>query len=150
MSMSVERFADMSSPEVMRWSTHAEALTSSIVRKARILVENECIRYIGHDPEFDIDYTFICLPLNSADFVEVDGHLFLKEPYAKDYNSTTYKMRRMSELHDGETFRCTCQGWDKRHREGKIRPGDAGCSHTLALYLAFKLGLFPRSRRERP
>ena len=128
---------------VQFWCKHGRELKHTQRHKALQFVENDCIRYIGDDKEYESKYTFICLPLNTDDHSEDKdtGQVFNKKPFGADYNDTIYKIYKQ----DNGRFICNCQGWSSSERHA---PRDDGCqcSHVLALFYCFKIGIFRRDK----
>lgn len=125
---------EINSNNVMYWSTHYKELQGSFKKKSLFLLQHECIKYVGDDPEFNSKYTFLCLPLNTEEETVFEGVKFHKKPFTTDYNSTVYKIYKNK---DGK-FSCTCQGWNTKEKKGEGREDGCQCAHTLALFLAFK------------
>lgn len=130
---------------VQYWSIHAKALKHSQVHKASIFTEQDLIRYVGDDPEFNSKYTFICLPLNTKDHTEVTGtsggtRTFNKNQYMCDYNWNAYKIYKNTE----GLWECSCQGWNTRYKRGELQEDGVMCSHVLALFFCFRLKRFGR------
>lgn len=126
---------------VQYWSRHTKELQHNQSHKALLLLEHDCIQYIGPDEEFGSKHCFICLPLNTEEEWKVDGRIFKKKPLENDYNTSEYKIFKNTE----GNFCCSCQGWNTKNRRGEIPAGGAGCSHVLALYYAFKIKKFGRN-----
>lgn len=125
-------------PRTVRyWCRHTMELEGSQVDKAGLLVEHECVQYLGENK-------FVCLPLNTHEDVMVGARLFKKRAFSHDYNSSEYTITRLSE----KTFKCNCQGWHTKEQRGEIVPEGANCSHVLALFYAFKLKKFQKPRTE--
>lgn len=120
---------------VIRWSSHWEELEGEGFRsKAHEFVLHHCLKYVGNDELFKTEYTWICLPLNTEEFVEHRERTFKKKPFSTDYNSTIYRIRQ-----DNRRFKCSCQGWHTKEKRGEGREDGCQCSHVLALFLWFKL-----------
>lgn len=129
---------------VQFWCKHTKELKNSQKNKALKFVDFECIKYTGFDEEFDSRYTFLCLPLNEDEEVELKNkgemRTYKKKPYPTDYNNSTYKIFKNN---DG-IFECNCQGWQTKERRGEGGKDGVSCSHVLALFYAFKMRLFGR------
>ena len=128
---------------VQYWCKHAKALKKTQVHKANQFVEYELIRYVGDDPEFNSKYTFICLPLNTAEFVDVPTtagtmRRFEKKPFSVDYNYSVYKIYKNKE----GIFECNCQGWQTKNKRDYQQEDGVMCSHVLALFFCFKIKRF--------
>lgn len=130
---------EITEENVQYWSKHARALEQPHVSKAKRFMQYDCIRYVGDDNEYSQKGSFVCLPLNTAESVmdRDTAREFHKEPYPKDYNSTIYTI-----VKENGIFRCNCQGWAYREREGKGGPDGCSCSHVLALFFCFKIKRF--------
>ena len=131
---------EITTDNVMHWSRHAKSLTGSIKSKAQRFLELDLVRYMGNNK-------FICLPLNTEEFheFELDGESYnmFKKPHVLDYNTSEYVMQNKS-----GRFECSCQGWAAKERRGESHAEGCNCSHTLALFLAFKTKRFKRSEVE--
>jgi hypothetical protein len=139
--------AQITVQNVQYWSKHAKALKQTQVHKAMQFVEYDLIRYVGDDPEFNSKYTFICLPLNTAEFVDVkdeNGGIrrFNKKPFPVDYNFSVYKIYK----NDQDIFECNCQGWQTRKKREELQDDGVMCSHVLALFFCFKIKRFGRKQ----
>lgn len=130
---------EITEDNVQFWSKHARSLEQPHINKARKFVAFDCIRYVGDDNEYQENGSFVCLPLNTETSVMDDdtGREFAKVPYPKDYNSTIYTIVKS----DG-SFKCNCQGWTYRERQGRGGADGCSCSHVLALFFCFKLKKF--------
>jgi hypothetical protein len=76
----------------------------------------------------------LCLPLNKQSEINYNGKILKKIPFRTDYNSNVYRLRK-----EENRWRCSCQGWKSKEDRGEGRPDGCQCSHTLALFLFFKL-----------
>lgn len=144
--------AELRPDQLRYWSKHFKECKGSDRRKAEAFLEYGCVQYVGHDFEFDEEQVFIVLPLNgSSEYSEpMPGGLrvWQKKPYMtlndKDelvptfYNKSAYKIVKV----DKDLFACNCQGWQMRNKRQPVREAEAGCSHVLALYGAFRMRLF--------
>lgn len=128
--------------DVQYYCRHTKELKSTQVRKALKFVNFDCIKYVGYDLEFNSKYTFIVLPLNTADIWDVNHNgevLSLKKlPYDVDYNSSDYKIYKNKK----GVFECNCQGWQSKSKRGEVGGDGCACSHVLALFYCFKLRMF--------
>jgi len=134
---------ELTEDNVQYWDKHTKQLAKSQVSKALKFVKYDCVKYVGDDPEFNHKYTFIVLPLNTESKVVVNGKVFYKKPYPKDYNYNVYKIYKRE---DG-LWECNCQGWQTKFKKGDVRADGVMCSHTLALMFAFKLKKFGKNKR---
>jgi hypothetical protein len=137
---------------VQRYDSHTKELKSTQKDKALKFLKYGCIQYLKDIPEDlkklypDQKNAFVCLPLNTAEAWNFFGRTFRKEPFCRDFNSTTYIISKSAKY--PQTFECDCQGWQTRHRKGEIVVGGYNCSHVGALFLAFHLRLFGQSHQE--
>jgi hypothetical protein len=139
---------EITADNVQYWSNHSKSLKHSQVHKATQFLQEDLIRYVGDDPEFNSKYTFLCLPLNTHDHTDVECvtegiRRFDKKPFGADYNWSTYKIFQK----DG-VWTCNCQGYCTREKRGEIGNDGVCCSHTLALMLAFRIKRFKNHETE--
>lgn len=133
-----EEPAEITLDVVQYWCKHTKTLKKSQISKSKKFIKYNCLHYIGYDSEFNSSSTFVCLPLNTAEKVEVNGKILLKIPYPQDYNFSVYKMYK----DENGDFCCNCQGFQTKLKRGETPT----CSHTGALYMAFRLKLFRKSK----
>jgi hypothetical protein len=135
--------ARVTSDNVQYWSKHAKALKHTQAHKAQQFIDYDCIRYVGDDTEFSSKYTFICLPLNPWEEIQLIGEdqkvrTFPKKAFPIYYNNNVYKIYK----NDEGVFECNCQGWQTKAKRGEIGTDGCHCSHVLALFFAFKIQRF--------
>ena len=123
---------------VMYWSKHYKEIVGNFKKKSLRFLNLDCIKYVGDDEEFKSKYTFLVLPLNKATEIDFEGRIFTKKPHLVDYNSSIYKIYKNNQ----GRFSCTCQAWTTKEKRNEGRDDGCQCSHTLALFLAFKCNFF--------
>ena len=140
---------------VQYWSRHTKELAKTQVSKALKFVDYGCVRYAG---DFDnsvfnqlrntkyegAKHIFIVLPLNTEENHSVWGINFTKKPYVADYNTSEYIIYKKK---DG-TFSCNCQGYQQKEKKGELVIAGSNCSHVLALYYCFKMGVFKKNEKD--
>lgn len=108
---------------VRYWSQSTKECVGNQQRKAKILLDYDCVQYAGLNE-------FVVLPLNHETEVSFAGQKWFKKSYPKNYNrkEKPYVMTK-----EGDEWKCNCQ-WNVK--QGKM------CSHILALMWAFKMKRF--------
>ena len=105
---------------VQYYCEHAKELKHTQIHKARKFVQFDCIEYVGNN-QFAVHNL-------------------------KGYNSNMYFIVQSKAYPN--TFECSCQGWQTKHKKGEIIEEGANCSHVLALFFCFKMKKFQKQKQE--